>query len=153
MSYWDWAVEVHGQPGVDAALTELQDYHGQCVAYLLWAAWAAQEGRTLPPEILMQGAALAKHWEGAATMPLRSARRHLKPPAPPIPDEAREALREQVRKAEFAAERLLMDTLESLAPEPEAGPLDLSEALIAAAMAWSRNLPQPQLVQLAALIG
>ena len=42
MSYWDWAVEVHGRPGVDEALTTLQDHHGQCVAYLLWAAWAAQ---------------------------------------------------------------------------------------------------------------
>ena len=152
MSYWDWAIEVHGREGVDAALNALQDEHGQCVAYLLWAAWAARERRTLPPEILMQGAALAKHWEGAATMPLRSARRHLKRPAPPIPDQAREALREQVRKAEFAAERLLMDTLESLAPQPEGGPRDLASDLIAAAHAWSRHVPEAELKALAALV-
>ena len=153
MSYWDWAVDVHGRDGVDAALTTLQDQHGQCVAYLLWAAWAATEGRALPPELLMQGAALAKHWEGAATMPLRSARRHLKDPAPPIPDDARLALREQVRKAEFASERLLMETLESLAPEPEGGALDLADSLIAASLAWSRNAPQAELRSLATLIG
>ena len=153
MSYWDWAVAVHGREGVDAALNALQDDHGQCVSYLLWAAWAAAEGRPLPPEILLQGSALAKHWEGAATMPLRSARRHLKGPAPPIPDAAREALREQVRKAEFAAERLLMETLESLAPEPEGASTPPADALIAAALAWSRNAPDAELRGLASLIG
>ena len=152
MSYWDWAVRVHGRPGVDEALIALQDAHGQCVAYLLWAGWAAAEGRVLPPELLMQGAALAKHWEGAATMPLRSARRHLKTPAPPITDEARLALREQVRKLEFAAERLLMETLESLAPEPETPPGDIADAITAAALAWSRKAPEAELRALAALI-
>jgi uncharacterized protein (TIGR02444 family) len=153
MSYWDWAIEAHGREGVDFALNALQDSHGQCVAYLLWAGWAAAEGRPLPPEILMQGAALARHWEGAATRPLRAARRNLKTPAPPIADDAREALREQVRKAEFAAERLLMETLEALAPEPEGGAQDLADALIAAAAAWGRNAPEGELKALAEMIG
>ena len=153
MSYWDWAVKAHGRAGVDAALTGLQDSHGQCVAYLLWAAWAAHEGRPLSPEILKQGAALAQHWEGAATRPLRAARRNLKTPAKHVNDEAREALREQVRKAEFAAERLLMETLEALAPKPEGGPQDTADALIAAAKAWSRAVPEPELAKIAALIG
>ena len=153
MSYWDWALEVHGRPGVDEALVTLQDYHGQCVAYLLWAAWSAAEGRTLPPELLMQGAALAKHWEGAASMSLRSARRLLKKPAPPIPDESRLALREQVRELEFAAERLLMETLESLTPEPKGGAADLADSMIAASMAWGRKAPEAELRELAALIG
>lgn len=153
MSYWDWAIAVHGRDGVDAALNELQDTHGQCVAYLLWAAWAASEGRPLPPEILMQGAALARHWEGAATRPLRAARRNLKTPAPPIADQAREALREQVRKAEFAAERLLMETLESLAPEGEGGAADPAGSLVAASLAWSRTVPEAELRALAARIG
>ena len=73
MSYWDWAVRVHGRDGVDHALTDLQDRYGQCVAYLLWAAWAAAEGRALEPVALAQGAALAAHWEDAATGPLRTA--------------------------------------------------------------------------------
>ncbi len=153
MSYWDWAVAVHGREGVDAALTALQDDHGQCVAYLLWAAWASHEARGLPPEILAQGAALARHWEGAATRPLRAARRNLKTPAPPITEEQRNALREQVRKAEFAAERLLMETLESLAPDPDGARRDLAADLMAAALAWSRQAPEPELRALAALIG
>ena len=152
MSYWDWALEVHGRPGVDEALITLQDYHGQCVAYLLWAAWSAAEGRTPPPELLMQAAALSKRWEGTATMALRSARKLLKAPAPPIPDEARLALREQVRELEFAAERLLMETLESLTPEPEGGPADLADRLITASRAWGRTAPETELRALAGLI-
>ena len=97
MSYWDWAIEVHGHEGVDAALNALQDDHGQCVAYLLWAAWAAAGGRVLPPEILAQGAALARHWEGAATRPLRAARRNLKTPAPAPPAFPSEAARRRTR--------------------------------------------------------
>jgi uncharacterized protein (TIGR02444 family) len=149
MSYWDWAVEVHGRPGVDAALVDLQDQHGQCVAYLLWAGWAAAEGRPLPPEVLAQGAALARHWEGAATRPLRAARRNLKTPVPLITDEARETLREQVRKAEFAAERLLMETLEGLAARAEGGAIGMVEALVEASRAWSKTVPEAELLELA----
>ncbi len=152
MSYWDWAVEVHGRPGVDQALTELQDEHGQCVAYLLWAAWAAAEGRRLPVVLLVQAAALASHWETAATGPLRGARRGLKPPAPPIDEEAKSALREQVRKAEFAAERLLMDTLEGLAPSAEGPPGDPGSALVAASRAWVTPAPAAALTALAGLL-
>lgn len=149
MSYWDWAIEVHGREGVDGALNALQDDHDQCVAYLLWAAWAAQEGRVLPPEILAQGAALSRHWEAAATGPLRTARRNLKAPAPPIAEDARGALREQVRKVEFAAERLLMETLEALAPEPEGRAQDIAGGLVAAGRAWGRQAPEAELKELA----
>ena len=153
MSYWDWAVKAHGREGVDAALMDLQDGHGQCVAYLLWAAWAAAEGRPLDRVILAQGAALAAHWEAAATGPIRHARRELKTPAPPIDDEARLALREQVRNAEFAAERLLMETLERIAPTPAAAPADLGNALVAATACWSRAAPSEPLLELAAKLG
>ena len=150
MSYWDWAVEVHGREGVDAALTGLQDSHGQSVAYLLWAAWAAHEGRPMHGVLLIQAAELTRHWEEAASGPLRSARRALKAPAPPIDDDARLALREQVRKAEFAAERLLMETLERLAPEPEGPRRDLAHALVEAAAVWGEAAPEVELKALAA---
>ncbi len=153
MSYWDWAVAVHGREGVDTALTGLQDVHGQCVSYLLWAGWAADEGRPLEAVLLAQGAALARHWEAAATGPLRQARRELKAPAPPVDDEARAALREQVRKAEFAAERLLMETLEALAPAPEGAPRAIAQALVEAALAWSPAVPESELKDLAARLG
>ena len=153
MNYWDWAIRVHGRDGVDQALTALQDAHGQCVAFLLWAAWAASEGRPLAPVLLAQGAALAAHWEESATGPLRTVRRVLKAPAPPIDDEARTALREQVRTAEFAAERLLMETLEALTPAPAGAPLALGAGMVAAARAWRRRAPDEALEALAARLG
>ena len=152
MSYWDWAVRVHGRDGVDHALTDLQDRHGQCVAYLLWAAWAAAEGRALDPILLSQGAALAAHWEDSATGPLRTARRELKAPAPPIADSARSALREQVRAAEFAAERLLMETLEILAPAPSGAPSGAGPAMISASRAWRKPAPDDALQALGDLL-
>ena len=45
MSFWDWAVEAYGRPGVDGLCIEAQDQHGQSVPYLLWAAWLDAEGR------------------------------------------------------------------------------------------------------------
>ena len=152
MSYWDWAVAEHGRPGVDAALTGLQDEHGQCVAYLLWAAWAAAEGRPVDPATLAAGAALAAQWEAAATNPLRHARRALKHALPLIADAAREALREQVRKAEFAAERLLMETLEAMAPVAGGRGETLSGALIAASNAWNTAAPAAALNDLAKML-
>ena len=152
MSFWDWGVRAHGREGVDALLIQLQDAHGQCVAYLLWAAWAAAEGRELDEVLLAQGAELAGHWEKAATGPLRHARRELKAPAPPVADDARAALREQVRSAEFAAEGILMETLEALVPEPSGGPRDLRAALLAAAGAWPSGAPEGLLAELAARI-
>ncbi len=148
MSYWDWAVEAHGREGVDAMLIDLQDLHGQCVAYLLWAAWAAAEARNLPRVVLAQAAQLAQHWEAEATGPIRRARRGLKAAAPPIDDASREALREQVRKAEFAAERLLMETLEQLAPEPEGARREIGPALAMAVEAWGRPAPPETLADL-----
>ena len=47
MKLWDFAVAIHGEPGVDAGLLDLQDNHGQCVSYLLWAVWAARHGRAV----------------------------------------------------------------------------------------------------------
>ena len=152
MSYWDWAVSVHGRDGVDHALTDLQDRHGQCVAYLLWTAWAAAEGRAPEPVVLAQGAALAAHWEDAATGPLRTARRELKVSAPPVADAARLALRERVRSAEFAAERLLMETLEALAPAPSGAPSAPGPAMIAACRAWRKPAPDAELLALGDLL-
>ena len=77
----------------------------------------------------------------------------LKTPAPPIADWAREALREQVRKAEFAAERLLMDTLEALAPAPSGRAIGLAEAMNAASAAWGRPAPSTALEALAHRLG
>ena len=146
---WDWAVAVHQAPGVDAALIEIQDQHGQCTSFLLWAAWAAMTGRTLSPADLARGAALAGPWEREVTAPVRAARRALKRDWPGVDGGPREALRGRVKAAEIEAEERLLEALEALAPAPSAAAGDAAAALIAASAAWGVPAPEPALRRLA----
>ena len=149
MSLWDWALEAYARPGVAEACLELQDHHGQSVPYLLWAAWAAQDGVTLPAAELAAGAWLARAWDEAAVSPLRQVRRRLKTPMSGMPDDPREAARAQVKAAELAAEHALMLALEAMTPAGggEAGPL--LQALVEASAAWGPEVGRPALTLLA----
>ena len=64
--FWDWALEVYARPGVAEACLNLQDDHHQSVPFLLWAAWAAIEGRALGEDALAEGVAQARSWEALA---------------------------------------------------------------------------------------
>jgi uncharacterized protein (TIGR02444 family) len=147
MSLWDWALATYAYPGVAEACLDLQDRHGQNVPFLLWAAWA----QSSDPAMLRAAADAARGWDAVAVAPLRATRRKLVLPVPPIGDEAREALRETVREAEFAAERLLMETLEARTGERRGG-ISTLESLRGAALAWGRTAPDDALHQLAAAI-
>jgi len=149
MKFWTWALEAYGRPGVAEACLHLQDRHGQSIPYLLWAAWAAREGRALDRRMLDAGADLAARWEAAAVGPLRAVRRAMKPEVPGMADGAREALRAEVKALELQAEQLLIETLEALAPEAGQAPLALGPPLAEAAAAWPGEAPQTALARLA----
>jgi uncharacterized protein (TIGR02444 family) len=149
MSFWDWALAAYARPGVADSCLELQDDHGQCVPYLLWAAWAAADGRPLSAQLLAQGAALARAWEATAVGPLRQARRRLKSPLVGLDDGAREAVRRQVKAAELAAERAVMDALQALSPSGSGPALPLAPALTDAARASGSEPPLQALRALA----
>jgi uncharacterized protein (TIGR02444 family) len=131
MRLWDWALEVYARQDVADACLHLQDAHGQNVPYLLWAAWAAGEGRSAD---LKQAAALMKIWDKDVGAPLRGVRRALKPARPDIADDAREGLREAIKSVELKGERVLMESLEALCG-PAGAPGDVLEGLKAAAAA------------------
>ena len=152
MSFWTWAAAAYGRDGVEAACLALQDEHGQSVPFLLWAAWAAEEGRALDSAALGAGEALARRWGDAVVGPLRGVRRGLKPSDAEIADAEREALRDQVKASELESERLLMEALERLAPAPGATPGLLRDALAAAAVAWNPQAPESALQTLAAAL-
>lgn len=145
---WEWALRAYGQPGVPEACLRLQDEFGQNTSFLLWAVWA----ETADPALLARAAEVTRAWEAAALGPLRAVRRALKPPAPPVPDDAREGLREDVRDAELRAERVLMETLAGLSADPRGGTPALA-ALEAASAAWSPSAPDAPLAALAAALG
>lgn len=150
MRLWDWAVAAYARPGVSESCLLLQDTHAQNVPLLLWAAWCAVEGRNADEETLEAAVDTVRAWDGAAVAPLRAIRRTLKGPIPDMTDAAREAVREQIKAAELAAERALLDDLEALSPAPSGGPRPGAPALVAASKAWSRVTPRSDLEVLAA---
>lgn len=146
---WDWAVKAYAAPGVSEACLDLQDQAGQNVPLLLWAAWMARTGRE-PDEDTLEGACdAARAWQEAAIEPLRALRRALKARNPDIDNDAREAVRAQVKAVELEAERRLLLALEALSPAPAEGPRPALDALVAAARAWSPVTPRPGLILLA----
>jgi uncharacterized protein (TIGR02444 family) len=144
MSLWDWTLKAYGEPGVPEATLRLQDEYGQNTSFLLWAVWA--EGPDAAA--LAEAAKVAKAWDAAVLKPVRDIRRGLKAPFPPVDDGAREGLREDVKAAELRAERVLMETLESLSGNAGGGRPAL-EALKAASAAWGRPAPDDALAALA----
>jgi uncharacterized protein (TIGR02444 family) len=149
MRFWDWALSVYARQPVAVACLHLQDAHGQNVPFLLWAAWAALEGR---PVDLPRAAGLVRAWDAEIGAPLRGVRRALKPARTDIDDTAREAYREQVKAAELAGEKLLMDSLEATC-----GSVDITRdvygALLAAAHAVGAPPPEAALARLADALG
>ena len=87
--------------------------------------------------------------DGAFLQPLRGVRGGLAKAEPPVDDEARIELREEVIAAELLAERVLLETLETLGP-PSKG--DTLESLTAATGAWRHAAPQEALAELASAI-
>jgi uncharacterized protein (TIGR02444 family) len=147
MSLWDWTLEAYCQPGVPEACLVLQDDHGQNTSLLLWAVWAEASD----PDLLARASKAARRWEATALVPLRVVRRALKAPLPPVADNAREGLREDVKAAELRAERVLMETLEAMS-DGRGGAHALA-ALEAASKAWGKPAPANALAVLAAALG
>ncbi|MFZ5717919.1 MAG: TIGR02444 family protein [Pseudomonadota bacterium] len=147
MSIWEWALEAYSRPGVPEACLRLQDEYGQNTSLLLWAV----HDEVRDPQLLAHAAEAARAWDRTALVPLRDVRRGLKAPLPPFEDEARLALREEVKGLELAAERLLLETFDRLSAGRGGAPA--LEALTAASAAWGRPAPANALAELAAALG
>jgi uncharacterized protein (TIGR02444 family) len=146
---WDWAVARYARPGVEAALLDLQDRYEQCVSLLLFAAWAAAEGRRLDEDDVEAAVDVARAYETTVLRPLRAIRRTLRAPIPDVEDPARLAMREQVQAVELDAERRLIGALGAMAPEASGPALSIEAALVAAARTWARTVPRAELIALA----
>ena len=140
---WDWVLEGYARPGVPETCLALQDDYGQNTSLLLWAA----RSRLADAAALAEAARTARAWDETTLVPLRAVRRNLKAPSPPVEDQAREGLREDVKAAELRAERVLIETLERIGAN---GPRHSSalEAVTAAVQAWGRPAPVETLAAL-----
>ena len=148
-SLWPYALEVYGRPGVEAALLQLQDEHGQCVPLLLWSLWMAAGGRPIDASQVAACAELARAWQEAAVAPLRRLRRGLKAKARTEQLQAR--IRHGVKALELEAERMLLQMLEETSPAPGGSPVAALEALTQSARGWGGPAPTALLRKLAEL--
>lgn len=144
MRLWEWAVDAYQKPAVEEACLKLQRGYDQNVSFLMWAIWGAPDRN-----VLEHGAAIAGRWDEAVLQPLRSVRGVLATPDPPFNDDCRIELREEVIAAELLAERVLMETLEMLAPRSRASALT---SLTAAAEVWGDPVSPEALQELASAL-
>jgi len=149
---WAWACAAYASPGVSEACLALQDYHEQNVPLLLWAAWTAVTGRHPDEETIEAACDTARAWQTMTIAPLRAVRRTLKTPVPDLETDARLAVREQVKAAELAAERHLLEGLQALSPAASGAPRPAVDAMAEAARLWDRVVPRPGLRTLADLL-
>ncbi len=113
---WAFAVDLYARDGVADACLALQDDHGLDTPMLLFAAWAGAEGGlALSAGQLAQAAGGVSGWQDEVIAGLRALRRRLKAGPPPAPNPATEALRDAVKRAELAAERIELDELARIA--------------------------------------
>ncbi|MEX0643951.1 MAG: TIGR02444 family protein [Parvularculaceae bacterium] len=113
--FWSWSVGRYEDDRVARRLIALQDEFGLDVNILLWCGWAAERFREIPDLAVRKAVDLTARWTREVTGPLRAARHALKTPPPRASIEAAAALREAVKNAELAAERIEQEILASLA--------------------------------------
>ena len=148
MSLWEWALAAYAKAGDPEACLELQDAGGQNVCLLLWAAWAAGTGHSLDADARADACDIARAWEDAAVAPLRAVRRRLKTRILDMGDDARQAVRDQVKAVELLAERHLLAALEAASRPADRPPPPLNDALAAVCRDWSGTAPRALLTTL-----
>lgn len=109
---WNFALELYARAGVEQACLELQEA-GNDVCLLLTGAWLQRRGVRCLDERLQALQALAGPWQREVVTPLRQVRQDWRANAGQDAELA--ALREQVKKLELQAERILLERLQALA--------------------------------------
>ncbi len=127
-----FATALYGQPGVADACLLLQDRCDADVCVVLALCWAARNGNDVSDrDTLARLTDASADWRTNVVLPLRGARRWLKPRADTA---ARGELRGAIKKAELSAEFIELEMLGSvLAPpgptHPPASPETLARAI------------------------
>jgi uncharacterized protein (TIGR02444 family) len=146
---WSYALELYARPGVESLLLELQDAHGQCVAFLIWRLWLSWRQRSADTGALGRAAELAGAWEAVATAPLRRFRRGRRAMRTPSAA-ASERIRRAAKALEIESERMLLQMLQEL-DGVETGSSEDSLAALTEAAAIFGRAPHSLLCRLARL--
>lgn len=109
---WNFALELYARPGVEQACLHLQEA-GSDVCLLLAGAWLQQRSVRCHEERLHALMDVADPWQREVIAPLRRTRRDWRTTAQRDTELA--TLREQIKKLELQAERVLLERLQVLA--------------------------------------
>lgn len=109
---WNFALELYAKPGVEQACLQLQETDRD-VCLLLTGAWLQHRGVRCLEERLRALTEVTAPWQREVISPLRQTRRDWRTAAGEDTDLA--VLREQIKKLELQAERVLLERLQKLA--------------------------------------
>jgi len=115
--FWAWSVKRYECEGAARRLLVLQDDIGLDINILLWCGWCAEQYREIPDIVFKKAIDMTARWARDVTEPIRAARRALKTPPQRAGAEAAASLRETVKAAELAAEKIEQEMLARLAAD------------------------------------
>ena len=127
--FWRFSQSIYGSDGVPAACLTLQDGSGVDVNVLLFALFAASQGRQIARADVEAIVAAIEPWRRHAVVPLRGVRRFLKEAPQGFEGQDIPALRQRVKMMELEAERFQQEALYSSWPVTALGaPAPASQA-------------------------
>lgn len=107
---WNHALNLYARPGIATELLRRQDEEGLDIVLHLFTEWLREErGMTLNETRLHEANTLVRPWREQVVWPLRASRRAARALGPA--GLQRDALREQIQRAELDAERVQMSLL------------------------------------------
>ena len=116
---WNFALKLYARPGVEATCLQWQDLGGD-VCLLLCGIWLSARGVAANEQRVRQLTELAETWQTEVVKPLRALRQSWRDEAARDPQLT--GLREQVKGLELAAERILLERLETACKDWAATP-------------------------------
>jgi uncharacterized protein (TIGR02444 family) len=117
--FWDFSLDIYQVPEVAQACLDLQNTYGLDVNLVLLCCWYGAAYGTLPAARLEQACQHSSKWRKNLVQPLRNARTWMKSTGAEGVAETSEfdALRQQIKQAELAAEKMQQHTLEKMVLE------------------------------------
>ena len=107
--FWDFSLQLYGQPGVEKACIELQDKHGADVNTLLICCYAGSLGIVLGKTEFNHLRQAVSDWLSSVLNPLRKVRRTMKPFAGQV--KGGQTLYKKIFSVELDAEKISQNLL------------------------------------------
>ena len=110
---WSFALTIYQRDAVAPACLDLQEQCQIDVPLMLCAVFACLQGKAISDEDLTQLHNLASPWQSDIVQSLRRIRTRLKTGPSPAPNAVTEDLRNKVKAAELAAEKIQLEMMQA----------------------------------------